>query len=343
MTDQSRAGLGPAIARCLPGALLCAGLAGLSYGVASWPAINAVAPVSPLSLGILVGVLVRLILPLPDRVAPGIAWTLHYLLRAGIILLGTRLVIQDLLSVGAGGLALVLLAVASTLVLALVVGRLLGLGDTLSLLVGCGTGICGASAVVAADGILRARQAEVTCAIAMVTVFGTLSMLVYPILGRVMSLSTPVYGAWAGTSIHEVAQAVAAGFAVSDSAGTTASLFKLSRVALLLPVCAALVLWVKRGGAAQTTNERRRTPFPLFVLAFVGVVGLNSVLALPEGVHEALVNVDGALLAAAMVAMGLTTHLGAVRRLGWRALALAGLVTLWVSALALVGSLGLAA
>jgi len=325
--------------KILPGLLLCIVLAAVSYGVAAWPALNAVVPLSALTVGILLGVALRLLVRLPSVLEPGIGWTLHYLLRAGIILLGFRLVLQDVLSVGAGGLALVVAAVASTITLALVVGRALKLPDTLSLLVGSGTGICGASAVVAVDGVIRGRQADVACAIAMVTVFGTIAMFAYPAIAGALSLSEPVYAAWAGSSIHEVAQAVAAGFAFNDQAGVDASLYKLSRVALLAPVCGLLAVWVKqRSRQGSSDVPARRSPFPLFVLAFVAVVVLNSVIDLPPGVHSLFTGADAALLSAAMVAMGLTTRLAAVVRMGWRPLALGALVAVWISGLSLAGA-----
>ncbi|HET7313427.1 YeiH family protein [Salinisphaera sp.] len=325
----------------LPGLLLCVVLAGLSYTIAAWPALNNIVPLSALTVGILLGVAVRLCVPLPAALEPGVRWTLYWLLRTGIVLLGFRLVAQDMLSVGAGGLALVLLGVATTIALSIGVGRLLGLPDTLSTLVGCGTGICGASAVVAVDGVIRGREQDVACAIAMVTVYGTIAMFAYPVLAHLADLSEPVYAAWAGGSIHEVAQAVAAGFAFDDRAGVDASLYKLSRVALLAPVCAVLALWWRRrsGVRAGNASGARGAPFPMFVLLFVAVVAFNSCVDLPKAFHTGLVHLDAALLSAAMVAMGLQTRLIAVVRLGWRPLFLGAVVAIWLSALAMGGAL----
>ncbi|MES1923736.1 YeiH family protein [Salinisphaera sp. T31B1] len=326
----------------LPGLLLCIALAGVSYAIASWPALNEVVPLSALTVGILVGVLLRLCVPLPARVEPGIRWTLHYLLRAGIILLGFRIVLQDMLSVGFGGLALVVVAVTTTILLAVVLGRALKLPDTLSLLVGCGTGICGASAVVAVDGVIKGREQDVACAIAMVTVFGTISMFAYPAIAHAIGLSEAVYATWAGSSIHEVAQAVAAGFAFDQNAGLDASLFKLSRVAMLAPVCAVLAVWWRRRARQDGDGDaagRSSAPFPLFVLLFVVMVGVNSFVPMHETTRTTLTTIDSALLAAAMVAMGLQTRLVSVARLGWRPLFLGAAITLWISALALSGGL----
>jgi len=331
------------ISHILPGFVLCVLLAGASYAIAAWPALNRVVPLSALTVGILVGVTLRLCVPMPAAVEPGIKWTLHYLLRAGIILLGFRLVLQDMLSVGVGGLALVLLAVASTITLSVVLGRTLGLPDTLSVLVGCGTGICGASAVVAVDGVIKGREEDVACAIAMVTVFGTIAMFAYPAIAHAIGLSEPAYAAWAGSSIHEVAQAVAAGFAFDSHAGVDASLYKLSRVALLAPVCAVLAVWWRRraeaAGDGQSAKDSKRAPFPMFVLFFVLMVLVNSFVDLPQAVHGDLTTLDSALLAAAMVAMGLQTRLVAVLRLGWKPLFLGAVVAVWISCLGLGGGL----
>lgn len=325
----------------LPGLSLCIGLAGLSYAVAAWPALNQRVPLSALTVGILVGVTLRLCVPLPATLEPGIRWTLHYLLRAGIVLLGFQLVLQDMLSVGRGGLALVALGVASTIALAVVIGRALDLPDTLSVLVGCGTGICGASAVVAVDGVIKGREQDVACAIAMVTVFGTVAMFAYPALAHAMGLSDSVYSIWAGGSIHEVAQAVAAGFAFDTQAGFDASLFKLSRVAMLAPVCALLALWWQRRRGADVGSDRGQqgAPFPMFVALFAVMVVVNSLTPLPVALHAGLAHVDSALLASAMVAMGLQTRLMSVLRLGWRPLFLGAAVALWISGLMLAGGL----
>ena len=329
----------------LPGLALCIVLAGVSYALAAWPALNTVVPMSALTVGILIGVVVRLGVPIPVRFESGIRWTLHYVLRAGIVLLGFQLVLQDMASVGIGGLVLVVAAVASTITLAVALGRWLKLPDTLSVLVGCGTGICGASAVVAVDGVIRAREQDVACAIAMVTVFGSIAMFAYPAIAPVLGLNEAGYAVWAGASIHEVAQAVAAGFAFNEQAGIEASLFKLSRVAMLAPVCALLAFWWRRRanrGQAAAGDKPRGAPFPLFVALFALMVGVNSVLPIPQKLHSDLVTLDSGLLAAAMVAMGLQTRLTAVARLGWRPLVLGLAVAVWISLLALGGGVWLA-
>lgn len=325
----------------VPGLTLCVLLAVCSYAIANWPVVNEVVPLSALTVGILIGVLVRLCVPLPATVEPGIRWVLFWILRAGIVLMGFRLVLQDMLSVGILGLTLVVMGVVSTIVLSITLGRLLRLPDTLSTLVGCGTGICGASAVVAVDGVIKGREQDVACAIAAVTFFGTIAMFVDPVIAHAIGLSEPAFAVWAGSSIHEVAQAVAAGFAFGPDAGVDASLYKLSRVAMLAPVCAVIAVWWQRRRSQdnQVSAQGQRVAFPMFVLLFVAVVVFNSVVTLPETWQQGLTGVDTALLAAAMVAMGLQTRLVSVLRLGWKPIFLAAAIAVWLSGLALVGGL----
>lgn len=327
----------PRIFRILPGLALCLVLAAVAYKLAAWPLLNQAVPLSALTVGILLGVGLRLCVPIPAVAEPGIRWVLHYVLRAGVVLLGLRLVLSDMLAVGASGLALVVIAVVSTITLSVIVGRALGLPDTLSVLVGSGTGICGASAIVAVDGVIKGRETDVACAIAMVTVFGTLAMFAYPALAPYLGLNEVGYSIWAGGSIHEVAQAVAAGFAYSDQAGVHASLFKLSRVAMLAPVCAILPLWWRRR-SNTSAQGKAGAPFPMFVALFAAVVVLNSLFDLPQDLHTNLVTLDSGLLAAAMVAMGLQTHLVSVIRLGWRPLFLGAVAAGWISLLMLGGA-----
>lgn len=334
------------ITRCrqiLPGLLLALAVTGIAQAIASWPALNAIVPLSALTVGIILGIVMRLCLPLPAWLDPGIGWTLFWLLRAGIVLLGFQVGLQNLASVGLAGLLLVIIGVVSTLFLAVALGRWLGLPDSLSALMGCGTGICGASAIVAANGVIRGREQDVACSVATITVLGTIAIFAYPALAHVMGLSNAVYGAWAGTSVHEVAQAVAAGFAYNQDAGVQTSLYKLARVAMLAPVCAGLAFWWQRRRSSQAGEVHGKAVFPKFVLLFVLVVLFNSAVELSDHIHNILVSLDTALLATAMSALGLKTRLSSILHLGWRPVLLGIVLTLWLAILSLAGGLLVAA
>jgi len=321
----------------MPGIVLCVALAGGCYLIAHWPALNQVVPISPLMLAIFVGIAIRLIVPGLAPFERGIGWTLHYALRAGIILLGFRLVFSDLVSVGPGGLTLIVMSVASTLGLTVVCGRWLKLPDSLSVLIATGTSICGASAVVAVDGVIGGREQDVACAVALATVFGTVVMFGDPLIAHAFGMTEAMFSAWAGTSVHEVAQAVAAGFAFGSHAGAQVSVYKLARVAMLVPLCGVMgIWWRRRAPNAESTQGKPR--FPLFILLFLGVVVLNSLLPIGPAPRHDLVRLDGGLLTVAMVAMGLQTRIGPLLRLGWRPVVLALAATLWISGVSLTGA-----
>lgn len=316
---------------------LCSVLAIGCYALAQWPLLNNALPVSPLMLGVLCGVIVRLLFPRLDVFDPGIAWTLHYVLRAGVVLLGFRLALADIVSVGLAGMSFVVIAVVSTLMLTMALGRVLKLPDTLSILIATGTSICGASAVVAVDGVIKAREQDVVCSVALATAFGTVAMFAYPLIGHVLGLPEPVFAGWIGTSIHEVAQVVASGFTFGSGAAADASLFKLARVALLVPVCAVLGFWWRARRRSDKASGGR-TRFPLFILGFVVVVLVNSFLPIDDTTHGNLVQLDSALLAVAMVAMGLQTRVSMLVRLGWRPIVLGLVAALWIGLVGLSGA-----
>lgn len=321
----------------IPGIALCVVLASGCFVIAHQPALNQVVPISPLMLAIFVGITVRLIVPGLAPFERGIGWTLHYALRAGIILLGFRLVFSDLVSVGIGGLVLIVISVVSTFGLTLICGRCLKLPDSLSALIATGTSICGASAVVAVDGVIHGREQDVVCAVALATVFGTVLMFGDPLIAHACGMPEAMFSAWAGTSVHEVAQAVAAGFTFGSHAGAQVSVYKLARVAMLVPLCGALGIWWRR--RARNDDSIQANPrFPLFILFFLGAVVMNSALPIGQTPRHDVIQLDGGLLTVAMVAMGLKTRIEPLLELGWRPIVLGLIATLWISFASLTGA-----
>jgi uncharacterized integral membrane protein (TIGR00698 family) len=243
------------------------------------------------------------------------------LLRVGVALLGVQISLDELAGVGVRGVALAAGTVAVTLLLTLSMGRLLRVPDRLALLIATGSAICGASAIVAINTVARANQAEVAYAIATVTIFGTVVMLTLPPLAGVLALSNQDAGLWAGASIHEVAQVTAAGAVISTAALKAATLVKLARVAMLAPVV-ALSAAARRG-----EGDREAIGLPPFLVAFLALCALRSMLPLPDALLDGARVVSTALLAAALVALGLQLRPGEVRRAGARPLALGAVAT----------------
>jgi uncharacterized integral membrane protein (TIGR00698 family) len=278
---------------------------------------------SPLTLTIVFGIIAgNTIFPaIAVRTAPGVDFARNRLLRVGIVLYGTRISFQQIATIGWAGTIIDALVVALTFTLALQLGtRLFKLDRQTSMLIGVGSAICGAAAVMAAEPVVRGQSHKTAIAVATVVVFGTCSMLVYPLLYPHLGLTEQAYGVYAGSTIHEVAQVIVAGRNVSDAAAGTAVIEKMLRVMMLAPFLLLL-------SGIQRTRHRLAGPvIPWFALLFIAVSAINSAHLIPAAWSDTLTRVDTALLATAMGAIGLRTHLGAVKDAGARPLMLASVL-----------------
>ncbi|CAN5778624.1 YeiH family protein [soil metagenome] len=336
----------------LPGLALAGGLAfaAIELGKIGWLQANGI---SALTLAIVLGMLVgNTAYPrIAAASALGVTFSKQNLLRLGIILYGLRLTFQDIGHVGLAGVVIDATVLCSTFALSWFVGtRVFGLDRKTAMLIGAGSSICGAAAVMAAEPVVRGRAEQVTVAVSTVVVFGTLAICLYPVLYhlneqyQLISMSPSAYGIFAGSTIHEVAQVVAAGHAISDEAADTAVIAKMVRVMMLAPFLIVLSAYLSRSkdtseglgesthGAAvhEATQKPGRIVIPWFALGFVAVAGLNSLAILPKPVVSAAIDIDTVMLAMAMAALGLTTHLSAIRNAGIKPLALAALLFAWL-------------
>ncbi|SFI86809.1 YeiH family protein [Albimonas pacifica] len=305
-------------------------VAALALGAMAAQRLSGIGALSPMVLALVAGIALRNLGGVPAAAAPGLALAMRTLLRLGIVLLGFRLTLGDLAQVGAPGLAAIAATLGLTFVFTKAAGRALGVDRRLAELIAAGTAVCGASAVMAVNAVARGRDEDVAFAIACVTVFGTLSMLLFPLLAGPLGLAAPDYGLWVGASVHEVAQAAGAGFALGDAAGQSATVAKLARVMLLAPLVLSLAaLRRAEPGAA-------RPPAPWFVLGFVAAAALNSAVSLPPAASAALAETAAVLLTTALAAMGCEIDLARLRAVGLRPLALGALAWAFVSGLALL-------
>jgi uncharacterized integral membrane protein (TIGR00698 family) len=255
------------------------------------------------------------------RCNPGIDLARTTLLRAGIVIYGARMTFQDIAQVGWVGLVLAVLIMACTLMLAVWLGRRLGLDRPSALLIGAGSAICGAAAVMATQSLARAREADVAIAVTTVVVFGTLAMLFYPWLYAALPMSPHEFGVYAGATVHEVAQVVVVGEQVGGQAARAAVIEKMLRVMMLAPFL-LLLPWSGLLGSGQDP-ARAATSIPWFAIGFLVMIACNSTGVLPASWRSGLLLLDSVLLTMAMSAIGLRTDLRAMRRSGLAALKLA--------------------
>ena len=315
--------LAPGVLAAVAVAALCAGL-------------TLVVPVLPgLLVAIAVGAVARSAGLVPAALDPGLAWAGRRLLRAGVVLLGLQLSLGDLLGLGLREVAVLLVTVAATFSATLWLGPRLGVGRPLTLLVATGFSICGAAAVAGMSPVAEADEEDVATAVALVTVYGSIALVALPVVAGALGLSDRVAGLWAGMSVHEVAQVVAAAGTVSAAALTVAVVAKLARVLLLAPLVAGVGVVRRHSGAS--TGGRRAPLVPLFVVGFVVAVLVRSAGLVPDAVLPAVKPVTTLALAAAMTALGTQIHVGRLVRTGGRPLLLGAVSTVVAAGVSLGG------
>jgi uncharacterized integral membrane protein (TIGR00698 family) len=225
-------------------------------------------------------------------------------------------------------------------------GRLAGIPGRLATLIGVGTAVCGNSAIVATAPVIRARDEEVSFAVATNTLFGTAAVILYPVIGRLLHFGDAQFGTWAGTAVNDTSQVVATGFAFSEAAGHVATAVKLTRNALMGLVIVGVGLAYARAGeetgAPANLATRLKQSLPLFVVGFLAMAVLNSVGGLrwlSERTHHdvgaVLRETSRAMILVALAGVGLSTRIEAMRRTGLKPF----LIGLAVAALTSVASL----
>lgn len=317
----------------IPGLALCAALTGLALWAGSVPAI-AGAGFSALTVAILAGMIVgNTVYPkIWQHCDGGVLFAKQHLLRLGIILYGFRLTFSQIAEVGVSGIMIDILTLSSTFLLACVIGqKVFGLDRQTSWLIGAGSSICGAAAILATEPVIKAEPSKVTVAVATVAIFGTLAIFLYPMMYPLLAhwFSPDSYGIFIGSTMHEVAQVVAAGHAISPEAENAAVIAKMLRVMMLAPFLIFLAARVKQlapAGSAQTG----KITIPWFAVLFILVAVFNSFHLLPGALVQALITLDTVLLAMAMAALGLTTHVSALKKAGAKPLVMALILFIWL-------------
>lgn len=323
-------------ARLLPGLTVTA--AGVIASIAGHGMVD---QIGVLTWSVILGAAAANLGLLPCITKPGLRIATKKLLRVGVVLLGFSLSLVSISSLGVPVIALVVVTLLSTLLATSWLGLRMGLGRPRSLLIGTGFAICGASAIAAMEENAEADEDDVAVAIAMVTICGTIAMLAVPLLQTPLGLTDTQLGVWAGASVHEVGQVVAAAGPAGATAVAVAIVVKLTRVLLLAPVVAAVSVQRRRHSVAESgARVGKRPPIvPLFVLGFLACVVIRSTGMIPAPTLEVIGHVQTLALSAALFGLGTGVRVASLVRSGGPALVLGALSTIVVACVSLAGVL----
>ena len=280
-------------------------------------------------IGILLGIGVRFRFPLPVRCAPGIQFGQKQVLQWSIVALGLSLPIAEVARTGMSSLSVTLATIAAAFFSALVFGRLLRVPAKLALLIGTGTAICGGSAIAAITPVVKPDPHDAAYSLSTIFMFNILAVLIFPVFGHLLGMSDRGFGLWAGTAINDTSSVVAAGYAWSAQAGDYATIVKLTRALLIIPLTLILGLYY---GLKVRKNEPRDVrsiirAVPWFIVWFV-VASLTGQY-FPSAIRHEAQGIAHFMITVALTAIGLSTDLAKMRLTGWRPVALGMLV--WIS------------
>lgn len=266
----------------------------------------------------------------------GIEFCSTWLLRTGVALLGIRLTYEDVTGLGLENVLLVMAGVGLTIIFGIGASRLLGQRTRFGILTGGAVAICGASAALAISSILpksSTGERDTIFTVIAVTTFSTIAMILYPIIAIYVGLDDRAAGIFLGGTIHDVAQVVGAGYSISDEVGDLATIIKLLRVAMLVPVVLLLSLLFR-----ARSGDSRGLPVPFFVIGFCLLVALNSTGAVPEIPRQGIVDVSRWCLVTAIAALGVKTSFKAMMTIGYRPVVLILAETIFIAGWVLLGT-----
>lgn len=306
------------------------------------------AAVGEVILAVLLGLLIGNTIGVPPLFAPGVRFSFHAVLRIAIVLLGASFSVQQVASIGGRAVIMVVVLMTIALIAAHLLGRVARVPPRLATLIGVGTAVCGNSAIVATAPVIGAHDDEVSFAVATNTLFGTLAVFLYPLLGHALHLGDPAFGTWAGSAVNDTSQVVATGFAFSDGAGRIATAVKLTRNALMGVVIVLMGVLHGRGRSEVQAPKagvwtRVKQSIPLFVVGFLAMAALQSAgalraLSIKVG-HDVAALADNwarVLILIALAGVGLSTRIAAMRRAGLRPFYIGLTVAAAVSAVSLL-------
>jgi len=314
MNATTTAAATPSFSQRLPGLLLSVAIALVAWGLGrEMPLIGG--PV----FGIVLGIVVRNIVAPGGTYTSGIQFAGKQVLQWSIIALGFGLSLNQVAKTGLESLSVTLVTMTVAFLAAWALGRALGVHDKLKILIGVGTAICGGSAIAAVTPIIKPDEHDTAFAISTIFLFNLVAVLLFPLLGHLLHLSDLGFGLWAGTAINDTSSVVAAGYSFSKQAGDYATIVKLTRATLIIPVCLVLAFataWKQKKQGASDFSLRRI--FPWFILWFLVASALRTAGLVPVAIQPALHVAAEFLIIVALTAIGLSANLRKMASTGAR-------------------------
>lgn len=278
-----------------------------------------------LTIGIILGMLINNIFKIPTTFEGGIRFSLKKLLKLGIILLGFKLNFIALKTLGGPILIGILILVPSVLILSIILGKFFNIESRLAALVGVGSCICGASAIVAISPLIGADEEEAVISVSIISFLGAIGVLAYTGISNISSFNNLQFGIWSGLSLQGVAHALAAAFARGSQSGEIGTFVKMARVVMLVPVSIVL-------GLIFNSNESEaKVQIPYYVILFILAGILNSIIEIPETLSFLLTKSSSIFISMAMISMGLSVHFKSILSRGKKTLVLGILVFLLIA------------
>lgn len=305
----------------------------ISVGLACVLVQKVVPELSALLVAIIAGILLANLTKIPAVLTPGVAYVSKRVLRIGIVLLGFSIVLDDILALGWGVVAVVVAVVFGGLFGTILMGKWMGVTRSQSILIGAGFSICGAAAVAGVESSIKRKDSEVATAIGLVVLYGTAMIAVVPLLLGFTNFDDHLSGLIVGSSIHEVAQVVAVGGIMGGGVLTVAVIVKLARVLMLAPVI-ALLGYMERGGE----QAGKKAPLvPLFVVGFIAASIFATLVDIPQGASTVISFLQSVCLASAMFALGAGIRFSSFKQAGIKPVLLGAASTILVATIATVG------
>lgn len=273
--------------------------------------------VGPLASAIILAIIYRQFFGYPEVFRSGIQFSSKYLLRFAIILYGLKLNVDVILQDGLGLLLKGAIAIIFSILLMVYLAKKFKANEQLAMMLGVGTGVCGAAAIAAVSPIIKAKEEDTAIGVGIIALVGTFFSIMYAILLPFLPLSDVQYGIWSGISLHELAHVALAAEPAGEEALAIALLAKLGRVFLLVPLCFILIFWVKNRQQSQDKTATK-VPFPYFLLGFIGMslfgsYVLGTLIPISDGVMDGISTATTFILTAAMVGLGLNVSLKDVK------------------------------